>query len=446
MEKKPGFAGGVHPTDGWDKALTADKKIIPYVPKTVKISMKQGLGPACRCVVNAGDRVEQGQLIGESGHFLTAAVHSSVTGTVTAVSEMFVEIQVESCTLPDGTSSSYREWADLSQFSKEELIEKLKEGGLVGMGGAGFPAAAKYQTKEPITHVLINASECEMFLTCDEHTMLEQGMSVLNGVQILKKAAGAQHAVICMEDNKKHCMDHLKKLAAGHEDVIEFLLLPTRYPQGGEKQLIKAAMGVEIPSGKLPANVGAIVSNVQTAKAATDIVLDGRPSISRVITVTGDVKNPGNYLCPLGTQIGELAAAAGDVTNSWNKVILGGPMTGRCIGTDMKAADITALGDIVLSKTSGGLIVLKGESVSESRCIRCGACAQACPIGLTPFKIDAAVRKGKIDLCQSLDAAECIACGCCSYVCPAKRELTHYTTAARDAVKAKMREEANRGK
>ncbi|MDO4650686.1 MAG: RnfABCDGE type electron transport complex subunit C [Eubacteriales bacterium] len=444
--KRSVFAGGVHPTDGGDKAITSGKKIIPYIPDTVKVSMKQGLGPECTCVVKAGDQVTQGQLIGESAHFLSAAIHAPVTGKVLSVKDNFCEIKVESCELPDGSAACNQKWCDISSYSREDLIEKLRQGGLVGMGGAGFPTAAKYQTKDPITHLLINAAECEMFLTCDEHMMLEQGMAILNGVQILKKAAGAANAVICMEDNKPHCKESLEKLLKGHEDEIRIQVFPTRYPQGGEKQLIKAAMNVEIPSGKLPSSVGAIVSNVQTAKAAADMVLSGMPSTSRCITITGCVKNPANYLVPLGTNIGELVAKSGDVTERKNKIVLGGPMTGRCIGVKQNARGISEIRDARVSKVSGGLLVLKETNMVESNCIRCGSCDKACPIGLTPFKIDAAIRKGDLALCQSLQATECIACGCCSYVCPAKRELSHHTVQARDAVRAKLREEANRGK
>ncbi len=435
--KRSVFRGGIHPTHGEDKSLTAGKSIVPYIPKTVKVSMKQGLGPNAVCVVKPGDHVEQGSLIGTSGHFLTACLHAPVTGTVINVSNDFCEINVESCLLPDTEQAYYKCLFDVSDISREEIIEKLETGGLVGMGGAGFPTHVKYKAKDPITHLLINAAECEPYLTCDEHMMLEQGMAILNGVLLLRKAAGAEHAIICMEDNKLHCKEALETLLDGNTE-IEILVLPTRYPQGGEKQMIFAAMGVEIPSGKLPANVGAIVSNIQTAKAAADMVLGGMPSVSRCITVTGDVQDPKNYLVPLGTCIGELIAASGDVVSRENKVILGGPMTGRCIGDGLTAADVTEC----VSKVSGGLIVLSGKGLKESACIKCGACAEACPIGLQPAKIDAAIRKDRVDVCRTLNATECIACGCCSYVCPAKRELSFHTVTARDKVRMKMREEA----
>ena len=439
-----GFFGGVHPTDGWDKALTAGKDIIRYIPDHVSVSMKQGLGPACACLVKPGDQVTEGQLIGEATHFMSASIYAPVSGTVLAADESHCEIKTADCKLVDTKAAYYESWADISEFSREALVEQIEKAGIVGMGGAGSPAAVKYKTKDEITHVLINAAECEPFLTCDEHIMLEQGMAVLNGVQILKAAAGAEYAVICMEDNKAHCKEHLEKLLKGHEQEIEIRLLPTKYPQGGEKQLIAAVMGKEIPSGKLPASVGAIVSNIETAKAAADMVLGGIPSTSRCITITGDVKNPGNYLVPLGTDIGELVAQAGDVKNAENRVILGGPMTGRCIGENLTAEKITNEIKVTVSKVSGGLVVLDGKHPEESACIRCGGCVSACPAGLNPFKIDAAVRKDNIGLCQTLNATECIGCGCCSYVCPAKRELTHHVVIARDKVRMKLREEASR--
>ena len=440
---KSKFKGGVHQTDGFDKKLTADRDIVFYIPETVNVSMKQGLGPASKCLVSVGDEVSQGQLIGEASHFLSAHVHSPVTGTVLEVSETSCKISVNECKLPSKDSEYNLKWMDISAYSKEEIIDSIAKAGIVGMGGAGFPAAVKYQTKSPITHLLINAAECEPYLTCDEHNILEFGMSFLNGVQLLKKASGAENAIICIEDNKPHCVERLNELLKGHETEISVMPLPTRYPQGGEKQLIFAAMGVEIPSGKLPADVGAIFAKVHTAKAVADMVLGGMPSICRTITVTGDVAEPLNYLVPIGTCIGELVEKSGDVSRGCNRVILGGPMTGRCIGVNLKGKDIT---DCV-SKVSGGLIVLEGKVFEESACIKCGACVEACPIGLNPTKIDASVRKNDLNTCQSLDATECIACGCCSYVCPARRELTYHTVLARDSVRAKMREEAaNNGK
>ena len=442
MTKKSRFRGGIHQTNGFDKELTANKDIITFVPDVVTISMKQGLGPACNCVVKDGDIVEQGQLIGEAKHFLSATVHASVTGKVLEVTDSYCKIQVHQCSLPDKDSDYNTRLIDISHFSKNEIIDKIEQAGIVGMGGAGFPAHVKYRTKSAITTLLINAVECEPYLTCDEHIILEYGYSLINGALLLKKASGAVKAYICIEDNKPHCIEKLKHLLSNVNDNIEVLSLATCYPQGGEKQLIYASMGVEVPSGKLPADVGAIVSNVQTAKAVADMVLGKIPSVSRCITITGDVTKPDTYLVTVGTNIGELVAKCGGVRSKDNKVILGGPMTGRCIGRSVSSEEIL---DNV-SKVSGGLIVLEGKFYDETACIKCEECVHACPIGLNPTRIDFAIRNNDLGLCESLDATECIACGCCSFVCPAQRELTYHTVKARDAVKAKQREEANSGK
>ncbi|MDO4499886.1 MAG: RnfABCDGE type electron transport complex subunit C [Erysipelotrichaceae bacterium] len=443
LKEKRMFQGGVHPGDGSDKALSRGKPIVPYIPSKVRISMKQGLGPACNCTVQVGDVVKQGQKIGEANHFLSADVHSSVSGEVVSIENGIVEIKVSKCTLDYTKKDYYHEFVETDGLERKKLVSALKKYGIVGMGGAGFPAGAKYETSEVITHVLINAAECELFLTCDEHLIKEQAMAILNGARALKIAAAADKVVICIEDNKKDCYDYLSSLLVGHESEVDLMLLPTRYPQGGEKQLIKAVMKVEIPSGKLPANVGAIVSNIHSTKAAADAIFGKIASTSRVITVTGDVNNPTNYLVPIGTNVGELLEESGDVLSENNRIILGGVMTGRVLGTNLNATALKEM-DVCVTKTSGGLITLDGYFEEESSCIKCGGCANACPIGLSPFKIDSAIRNGKIDLCKSLSAVECIACGCCSYVCPAKRELTFHTVQARDAVRAKLREEAQK--
>ena len=441
FQSKSLFAGGVHPTDGFDKALTADRNIIRYIPKTVRVFMKQGLGPACKPVVHVGNHVVEGQLIGEATHILSANVHASVTGTVTAVNEAYCEIIVDDCELPNTDGAYYKEFVEIPH-SKTELLKLLAEGGIVGMGGAGFPTAMKYATEKRITHLLINAAECEPYLTCDEHLILEQGMTILNGVRGLKKICAAQKAVICLEDNKAHCKEVLDRLLAGHEEEVQIQLLPTKYPQGSEKQLIRAVMGVEIPAGKLPADVGAMVSNIHTAKAAADMIFGGIPSISRVITITGDVANPGNYLVPIGTDLGELVALAGDVKSKENKVILGGPMTGRCLGFQLDAAQMQAEQMAFVTKISGGLIVLEGYAPEVSNCIKCGRCVKICPAGIKPVMIEKNYLLGNLDTCKALYATECIACGCCSYVCPARRALTFHVVSARDAVRTKIREEA----
>ena len=438
------FHGGVHPTDGSDKALSNTKPIVEYTPKQVEISMAQTGPSICELLVKAGDHVERGQLIGSPANFFAVKLHASVSGPVKEIKKIqngpkeipVCVIEADEKQPPLEDLPYRRQMMDLASYTKEQLISLMEEGGITGMGGAGFPSHVKYKPNKPIEYVLINAAECEPFLTCDHRMLLEHGWEILNGANAMVKAGGAKKGYLCMEDNKQDVADHLNRLLQGTNVPLEVKVLPTKYPQGGERQLILAVTGKEIPAGGLPADAACIVSNVQSAKAMGDMVFAGIPSITRCITITGQVKDPKNFLVPLGTPIRELVALAGGIVEKDNKVILGGPMTGPCIGTGMTGNDISQC----VTKVNGGLLVLKNDHIAESPCIRCGGCAMACPAGLSPFKIDHAYRAGNLELCEKLYATECIACGCCSYTCPAKRELTFYNTKARDAVKAMIRE------
>ncbi|MGI5895106.1 MAG: electron transport complex subunit RsxC [Candidatus Merdivicinus sp.] len=436
---RQGFPGGIHPTDGSDKALTAGKKIRTYLPDRVWISMEQNPGGKCEPLVKKGDRVVRGQKIGDPRTFTASAVHASINGIVTDIKEgknaIYCAIQAEG-EQPSRMGQAGIALADLSGFDREKIVSAIREGGLVGMGGAGFPAAVKYSPKSPVDVLLINAAECEPYLSCDDRLMIEQPIAVLNGVRLLWKASGAEKVFLCLEDNKPEAAKILGELTETISEPIQVKTLPTRYPQGGERQLIQAVTGREVPSGGLPADVGVIVSNVGTAKAAADILLNDEPLTSRIVTITGEVKEPANFLVPIGTSIQELIEAAGGVKSTQNRVILGGPMTGNCIAVDYDGKN--ELGFV--TKTTSGVVVLPPYQPEESPCIRCGGCASVCPAGLIPWQIDFAERQGNPALCEKLDAAECIACGCCSYICPAKRELSFHTRQARDQVKQRIRE------
>ncbi|MBQ6875683.1 MAG: electron transport complex subunit RsxC [Lachnospiraceae bacterium] len=438
------FPGGIHPTDGSDKALTKAVPIQTFMPSVIELSMSQSGGSICEPLVAVGDHVERGQLVGQPKNFTAVRLHASVSGTVkeirmekkgpTEVPLLVIEPDKEQ---PPVESLPYtREWMDIRKFSREKLIALMEEGGITGMGGAGFPSHVKYKTDKNIEYVLINACECESYLTCDHRMMMEHGMAILNGVNLLVKAGGAKKAVICTEDNKKSCAEYLQRLIGEESVPIEVQVFPVKYPEGGERQLIQAATGRELVAGGLPADAGIIVSNVQTAKAMADMVFGNTPCISRCITVTGLVRKPGNFLVPLGTQLRELLKQCGGLAELDNKVILGGPMTGTCIGVQVKCDQLPQS----VTKVSGGLIVLKNDGYEESPCIRCGACMKVCPAGLTPWKVDFAMRHGKIELAHELYATECIGCGCCSYVCPAKREVSQNTVKARNEVRAWLRE------
>jgi len=436
------FHGGIHPADGSDKLLSNQVPIRVYTPKSVEISMKQSPNGFSKAIVKPGDKVSKGDLIGVPANFSAANVHASVSGTVKDIilakdnfNREYEIVVIESDKEEDMISNiPEREYekklVDLSSFSKEEIIGKMKEGGLIGMGGAGFPTHIKYETKEVINYILINGAECEPYLTCDHILMKEHGYAIINGVLLFVKAANAKKAYICIEDNKQDVAHELENIISGKNLPIEIVILPTRYPQGGERQLVEAVLRTEVPAGELPSSVGTIINNVGTAKAMADIVLGGVPVISRLVTVTGKVNTPCNYLVPIGTRYSELIEQSGGFTAEICRVVEGGPMTGNCLFIGNNPKDLKGS----VAKNTSGLLVLEDLPKSESPCIRCGECERVCPAGLAPFKIDFAAIEGNINLCEKLYATECISCGCCSYVCPAKRELAYRITEAKNEI------------
>ena len=452
--QKSVFPGGIHPTDGFDKALSMNCAVMPYRPETVTILSEQSFGGKCSFLVKPGEHVTEGQLIGKPEAFMAAPLHASVSGKVLAVKEITEQgrrlmaciLQREESPVSEAEASYKKGTADIGLISREEILTGIRDGGLTGMGGAGFPTHKKYETDKKITDLLINGAECEPFLTCDYRLMLEEGYSLLNGVRLLLKGSGAEKAYICMEDNKPLAAENLQKIltemsASGlmsEGENLEIRVLPTKYPQGGERQLIQGVLGREVPMGGLPADVGVIVSNVGTAKAAADQILGGIPLIRRIVTVTGCVKNPGNYLVPIGTSAKELVELSGGVTVKNNRVIAGGPMTGPCVASDWDGESEL----FYVTKNTSGILILPDSQWEEQPCIRCEACTKVCPAGLAPYQIEFAYMEEDYDLCESLYASECIACGCCSYTCPAKRELSVRTRMARDVVKQRMRERA----
>ena len=454
MQKgKRAFPGGVHPTDGSDKALSMYAAVKEYWPETVTILSEQSFGGKCELLVQPGDYVREGQLIGKPAAFMAAPLHASVSGTVLEIKEVMNQGRsILACRIQreeehaEEQGAYRREAVDVQAFSREDILAGIRDGGLTGMGGAGFPTHKKYETDKEIDAVLINGAECEPFLTCDYRLMLEESFALLNGVRLLLKGSGAKKAVICVEDNKPEAIACLERALQesresgrmGGEEQIEIKALPTMYPQGGERQLVQAVLGREVPMGGLPADAGAIISNVGTARAAADMLLGGKPLTRRIVTVTGCVKEPGNYLVPVGTSAKELVELCGGVTTEKNRVIAGGPMTGPCVASDWNGGEEL----FYIAKNSSGILVLEGTAYEEYPCIRCGGCESVCPAGLVPYQIDFAFLDEDYDLCEKLYASECIACGCCSYICPSRRELTVRTRMARDMVKQRQRERA----
>ena len=435
------FHGGIHPSDGTDKRLSNQKPIRVYTPQVVEVSMKQSPDGFCDAVVNVGDKVAKGDLIGKPVSFSGANIHAGISGTVTEIriDQDAYGREVKTVVIQaDGTGNEKKDSVceyeekiiDLSGYAREDIIANMKEGGIIGLGGAGFPAHIKYETKEKIKYILVNAAECEPYLTCDHMLVMEHGYAVINGVLLLVKASGADKAIICFEDNKKDAAGHLQDIISNTELPVEIKILPTKYPQGGERQLVEAVLHMEVPAGKLPASIGVIINNVGTAKAVADMVIGGNPLTSRVVTVTGKVREPGNYLVPIGTRFTELINLSGGFTAENCRVIEGGPMTGHCLQIGGTHEEL--MGSV--AKTTSAIVVLEDTSKVETPCIRCGECERVCPAGLAPFKIDFAAIEDDIDLCRRLYATECISCGCCSYVCPAKRELAYRITEAKTEI------------
>lgn len=454
-KKKSKFPGGIHPTDGYDKTLTMNLPVQEYWPESVTILSEQSFGGKCGLLVSPGDHVKAGELIGKPEAFMAAALHASVTGEVLDVKDVCNQgrmllaciIKADERQEQGNIEQKYEtELMDINGISREEILDGIRDGGLTGMGGAGFPTHKKYETDKTIDTLLINGVECEPFLTCDYRLMMEKSFAVLNGVALLFKASGAKEAVICIEDNKPEAIQRLRELLAQGKNQntirgfegIRVEELPTQYPQGGERQLIQGVLNREVPARGLPADVGVIVSNIGTARAAADMVLGKTPLTRRIVTVTGCVKQPGNYLVPVGTSAKELVALCGGVTVKKNRIIAGGPMTGPCVASDWDNGEEL----FYVTKNTSGILVLPDSQEEEQPCIRCSSCANVCPAGLVPYQIEYAFLEEDYDLCEQLHASECIACGCCSYTCPAKRELSVRTRMARDMVKQRMRERA----
>ena len=432
-EKKKGFPGGVHPTDGSDKQLTMELPVRAYWPDTVTILAEQSFGGKCGLTVKPGDRVQEGDQIGKPEAFMAAPLHASVSGEVLEIKE--VENQgrkVTACIIrregePGEESREYeKKLVNIDALDREAIIAGIRDGGLIGMGGAGFPTHKKYETDKKIDALLIRL-------------MIEQGFSAVNGVRLLLKASGAEKAYICIEDNKPKAIENLREILGKEEgESIQVCALPTKYPQGGERQLIQSVLDREVPMGGLPADVGVIVSNIGTARAAADMLLGGKPLTRRIVTVTGCVKEPANYLVPIGTSVKELIEQSGGVTEKENRIIAGGPMTGPCAASDWDGESEL----FYVAKNTSGVLVLPDSKWEEQPCIRCSGCANVCPAGLVPYQIEFAFQEEDYDLCEELYASECIACGSCSFICPARRELSVRTRMARDAVKQRMRERA----
>ena len=436
--------GGVHPSDNkeWSKAKAIEPMELPDV---VTIPLAQHIGAPAAAIVAKGDVVKVGQKIAEATGFMSANIHAPISGTVTAVDmqpngqglrQMMISIKRDGDEWAEGIDLS-TDIVKECNLSSGEIIARIKEAGIVGMGGATFPTHVKLSIPDgkKAEILIINGVECEPYLTSDYRTMLERGEELLIGTSILMKAVSVEKAVIGVENNKPDAIKHLAELAKGYSG-IEIKALKTMYPQGGEKQLIAAITGREVPSGALPIDVGAVVQNASTAVAVYEAVQKNKPLIERVVTVTGkSVKSPKNLLARVGTPISTLLEAAGGLPEDARKVINGGPMMGRAMVNL----------DAPVTKGTSGVLVMSGEEAERqpaSQCIKCAKCVSACPMGLEPYLISKMSRRQMWEPLEAEHIADCIECGCCMFTCPANLPLLDYIRLGKAKVMGIMRARA----
>lgn len=416
------FKGGIHPDDG--KRLAKDKAIVELKPKEELVyPVSQHIGAPAIPIVAVGEHVLRGQMIAEAGGFVSAPVYASVSGTVKAIEARMNPAGAKVNCIVVENDGNYEEAArparkPLAEMSKEEILNIIGEAGIVGMGGAGFPTKVKLSPKEPekIEYVIANCAECEPYITADYRRMIENPEELVGGMKVVLQLFDQAKGIFGVEDNKPDCIEKLKELTKD-EPRMEVLALKTKYPQGGERQLIYATTGRAINSSMLPAEAGCVVDNVETLIAIYQAVVNGRPSIERIVTVSGDAVNePGNFKVPLGIDHKELIEAAGGFKNEPEKLISGGPMMGFSMFTL----------DVPVTKTSSAVLAFTKDEVAKyepTACINCGRCVEACPSRLIPSRLADYAEHHNEEAFTKQNGPECMECGSCSFVCPAKRPL-----------------------
>lgn len=431
------FKGGIHPPHS--KKLTEHLPIEAFLnPKVVEIPLRQHIGAPCEPVVKKGDLVKVGELIGSAGSYVSANVHSSVSGTVLDVKKQQTAYGVDTCVIieNDGLETLHESVVAKPSFETltgKEIVEHIKEAGIVGMGGAGFPTHVKLSPppEKKITTIILNGAECEPYLTCDHRLMLESSDLIVYGLKVLKHALGVEHAFIGIESNKPDAIEAMKSAAKG--TGIQVVGLKTKYPQGAEKQLIYACTKMEVPSGGLPMDVSVVVNNVATAAAIGNLFQNGYPLIERVCTVTGSaIASPKNIRFKVGTPIQNLIEFCGGFSKTPGKILLGGPMMGVAQMSEVLPA----------MKNTSGVLVFDTEEAKIPKpelCIKCGKCVSVCPANLLPIQISAYALQHAYDKARDLNALDCIECGSCAFICPAKRPLLESIRVAKREIIAKKR-------
>ena len=430
-ERCAGYYGGVHPSEHKEFSEHLALQRFP-APKTVVIQMSQHLGAPANPIVQVGDYVKVGQKIGEAAGFISAPVHSSVSGTVVAIEPRMhatrgcemTAVVIES----DGKNElheSVKPHKSYEELTPDEIIEIIKEAGIVGMGGAGFPTCVKLKPAKPVDTILLNGCECEPMLTADHRVLLEFADDIIYGLKAILKTTGAEKGLIVIEDNKPDAIEHLQAKVADL-DNIDVFVAKTKYPQGAEKTLIKRVMGRIVPNGGLPADVGVVVSNISTVKAISDAIQTGMPLIERVATVTGPkIKNPGNFIVKIGTNVQELIDYCGGTTEDDVLIKMGGPM----MGFELKDLNVPMM------KGSNGIIAIDTDETEEVACIKCGRCVDVCPMELSPLYFAKYADEQNWQGMKDMNVMNCVECRCCEFICSSKIPLVSKIKAGKLAVR-----------
>ncbi len=440
MLKKYTFPmGGIHPNK---HKITTDCPIIDAgLPEYVYIPIKQHIGTPAKILVKKGDKVKVGTLLADADGIVSSDVHSSVSGEIVKIEdisgasgyeEKMITIKVENDEWEESIDRTPNIIKEIN-LQPEEIVAKIREAGIVGMGGAGYPTPIKTSVPEgkKAEILIVNGIECEPFLTADDRLMVEKSEQIIMGARVINRVLGIQNAIIAIDENKPKAIEILTELSKRYIGV-NIKVCKTKYPQGGEKQLIRAITGKDLPSGKLPLDVGCIVQNVATIFAVYEAVLKNKPLFERIVTVSGNACiHPCNYRVRVGTPISYLIEQSGGIPDNIDKIVLGGPMMGNAIINT----------EAPITKLTSGVLLLRDEEFHKhepSACIRCGKCVAVCPAGLRPFAIKQAVAfEDPVEDIRKLHAGDCIECGCCAYTCPANIPLLDYCKIAKQEIRKK---------